>query len=431
MKSRPVIVSPANPVGLDAKINFWQNIFANAQFINTEGATEGWFDDGLLLGLAFKDEATQRPILYWQGREYYPLQPDDNFRIKAFFYLEDPSPALGLTDVSYTLNFVVWLNQNLYSQTAEFKIREWLILEIQNLIQPNVRQEDFSTLNVFRSEDEIFSNYTLEEKTFFKFPYQGFRVQFTDFLPLECRELLNLSIGGSFSPDDLPDLELWLEAREENLNFNGANEIDTFDGLSSENWIFTQILPPFKAIWNAESEEIDTFANVMSNDINTFSTNGAGEVYLVVRIDSGVIFANVLSQGDDISVDRDALQFGFQIDGGGPRMSVRRLTGATPSAVGQTLLTYGEYYILNFSRVDATTFNMYINGVPEPYDDNSFGAQWFFPTGTIAHIFAFQNRFNNLQNATNGAFRAALVYGSSHSDVDRLNVVNYLTEQFL
>lgn len=168
-KVKPTILAPNDPVLLDRAISDLQNAFSMS----------AWFNQGLLLPRADKDEKDEKPIVYWKGKEYYPAEPNDNYRVVSFFYQEDPATSVGQYGVRFTLNFVCWFNQYKYSRSAGYSIREFFISDLVNILRRKLANEDDGSISVFRETDQIFANYSLTDRTKFKFPYQAFRIRFT------------------------------------------------------------------------------------------------------------------------------------------------------------------------------------------------------------------------------------------------------------
>lgn len=193
-KVKPEILSPPNPVGIDNVIADLQSLIAGAEFVNSTGGNELYFAQGLLLPLAFFDEKTSLPIVYWKDKDYYPATPNDNYRTVAFFYQEDPNTAEGLNESLYQLNLVVWFNQDLYVRNKNFLIKEYFIEELRVKIRNYLRNQNKGSISVFRENDTVFSRYTLSEKTRLKYPYQSFRISFQISAEYDCKNtpLLNI-----------------------------------------------------------------------------------------------------------------------------------------------------------------------------------------------------------------------------------------------
>lgn len=196
-KVKPIFITPANPVGLDKIVAQLQQVISQASYTDESSTEQLYFNQGLLLPLALKNEATDEPIVYWKQETYYPANPDDAYRIKSFFYQEDTSTFESYNDIRYLLNLVVWFNQDQYSRNKDYQIKEYLIAEILGLLREFLRAEDKTTLETYRELENVFSNYTFtsEDKTRMKYPYQAFRIRFALSEEFDCSQepLLNLT----------------------------------------------------------------------------------------------------------------------------------------------------------------------------------------------------------------------------------------------
>lgn len=188
-KILPTILTTDNPVNLDKVIADLQAVIATATFLDNGGSPENWYDQGLLLPLAIKDQVTGGPIIYWQKKEYFPAVPNDNFRAMSFFYQEDPSSFPAIDNQQYTINLVTWFNQDKYVRDKNFSIREFFITELLTLLRRVLKgQENKQSLEVHREIENVFTNYTFisETKERLKYPYQAFRIKFTTFRNFDC-----------------------------------------------------------------------------------------------------------------------------------------------------------------------------------------------------------------------------------------------------
>lgn len=196
-KVKPVFITPANPVGLDKLVSELQSTISTASYVDEVAATRLYFDEGLLLPLALKDEITQNPIVYWKDKEYFPAEPNDQYRIVSLFYQEDTASFVSLNDVQYTMNLVVWFNQDKYVRNKNYQIKEYLITELVTLLRSYLRTEDQSTFEVFRELENVYSNYifTEEQKTRMKYPYQAFRIKFQMSAEFDCGDDAKLDLS--------------------------------------------------------------------------------------------------------------------------------------------------------------------------------------------------------------------------------------------
>jgi hypothetical protein len=187
-KILPVFVNPGNPVGLDKQIIELQQVIAQATFINDQNTEELYFDQGLLLPLALKSESNSSPIVYWTDKEYFPAKPTDQFRITSFFYQEDSANFVSQNEVRYTVNLVVWFNQDKYARNKGYQIKQFLNTELLTLLREHLSMEDTITLQSFTENENIFSNYTLseEQKTRMKYPHQALRIRFQLSAEFDC-----------------------------------------------------------------------------------------------------------------------------------------------------------------------------------------------------------------------------------------------------
>jgi hypothetical protein len=186
-KIKPNILTPPNPVGIDTVISQLQTAIAAATYTDENGDPANWFDEGLILPLADRDQETEEPIVYWTQNDYRPAQPDDDWRTVAFFYQEDPAAAQSQISYSYIINLVVWFNQDRFTRNKNYKIREYFITEVLNILRGTLKATDQTTFEVYRELESIYSNYDINlvrEKL--KYPYQAFRITLTASSPLEC-----------------------------------------------------------------------------------------------------------------------------------------------------------------------------------------------------------------------------------------------------
>lgn len=254
-KVKPVFISPLNPVGLDKIVAALQGVIAQSFYMNDADVGEFYFDEGLLLPLALKDEQNESPIVYWKEDDYYPALPNDNYRITSFFYQEDSSGFESMNSIQYNLNLVVWFNQDKYVRNKSYQIKEFLITELEGLVRNYLRMEDKTSIEVFRELDAVFSNYKLtpEQKTIMKYPYQAFRIRFSVSADLDCGDAAKLNTGAGtvtppLNPCDPP--ETWEELVAlvglgyEYTQPTGAELSDPFrtgDDADIENTVFAPI----------------------------------------------------------------------------------------------------------------------------------------------------------------------------------------------
>lgn len=281
-KVKPIFISPTNPVGLDKIVAALQSVIAEAFYMNEDDVGEFYFDEGLLLPLALKDEQDERPIIYWKEDDYYPSEPDDNYRIKSFFYQEDSSGFESMNSIQYNLNLVVWFNQDKYARNKSYQIKEFLITELEGLVRNYLRMEDKTSIEVFRELDAVFSNYKLtpEQKTKIKYPYQAFRIRFNISADLDCGDAAKFNVnGGSVIPPLRPcdppadwDELVNLIGRGYNYTQPTGSEGDTpyrtGDDADIENTVFS-IIRSDNAL-RAQNALADFYTLVNKNTFDTF-----------------------------------------------------------------------------------------------------------------------------------------------------------------
>lgn len=284
-KVKPIFVSAPNPVGLDKVVAELQPIIAEAFFINKDSLGELYFDQGLLLPLALKDEQTQRPIIYRKGNDYFPADPNDNYRITSFFYQEDPDSLEVFNEARYKLNLVVWFNQDKYVRNQGYQIKEFLITEIKVLLRNFLRTEDVPSIEVFRELDSVFSNYTLtpEDKTRLKYPYQAFRIKFNFAAELDCGDdaKLKLPLSSVISPEVQAMLDVYEAV---GVALTGIERTVMISYVDAEVASGNHVLKDYETIYSLAGVnalvdyiggKVATAVNAPTQDINGFTTDGA------------------------------------------------------------------------------------------------------------------------------------------------------------
>lgn len=168
---RPEIITPLNPVGVDAAIREMQISLADLT-LNDELVFEG----GLLFGLI---EGQREPKIMWKGEDFFSVAPDDNFPIMAFFYESDPRSQVSETYNEYNLNLVVWFNQNRFFPNVRHRVKEFIINRIQQDL-------DNETLKVYTHKDNIFKDFKLKNENFITDKFDAFRMSFKYQREFEC-----------------------------------------------------------------------------------------------------------------------------------------------------------------------------------------------------------------------------------------------------
>lgn len=180
----PNIISPPNPVGADRVVKIFQDMLAGLTYKDAADNDLNWFD-GHIFGLAEKDEETEKPILYWQGKDYFSMFPNDNYKSYAFFYLEDPLNFQSQSRERYNINLIVYFNQELYSRNLHYKIREYFRNAVILGLTKTLELDDIETISSYLETDSIFRDYRMDNiNNILKAPNHAFRInfQFTDYI---------------------------------------------------------------------------------------------------------------------------------------------------------------------------------------------------------------------------------------------------------
>lgn len=195
MKVKPVIITPSNPVGLDKVVAEITQKLLSITYVDKAANTLNYFDSSLLLPVAQLDEKTEKPVVYWKGKEYFSSAPNDNYRSVTYFYQEDPNDGVSYNESTFNLNLVHWYNQDKLGRNLNYSIREAIILAFKKEIIAYLRTENMSSLTTFRETDKVFEKHTFSsDKTLMKYPYDAFRMSFEVTIENECGDnLINLA----------------------------------------------------------------------------------------------------------------------------------------------------------------------------------------------------------------------------------------------
>lgn len=189
MRTIPQIVKPANPIGLDLAVSGLQDRLSEITY-NLSTVPTNWFDSGLIFGVAQRDEKKNIPILYWKNKEYFETF-FDNYKTFCWFYETDPRSIEGRSH-RFNLNLVVCYQQELIKRHVNYSIIESFIDSIiTGVLESQLSEEDFQTIQVFTDSNTVFNNYDLEKfNSIFKDDdYRCFRISFTHQEQIACTTL--------------------------------------------------------------------------------------------------------------------------------------------------------------------------------------------------------------------------------------------------
>lgn len=190
MRTIPQISKPADPVGADLAISGLQDRLATIQY-TVDSQTLNWFDNGLIFGIAQRDENKNIPILYWKNKEYFETF-FDNYKAHCFFYEIDPRNVDGRS-LHFNFHLVVCYQQQLIKRHLNYSVQESFIDTIlTKVMEPELTELDFQTIQVFTDTNTVFNNYDIQKMTsiFKQDEYSCFRISFTHQEQIACKDLV-------------------------------------------------------------------------------------------------------------------------------------------------------------------------------------------------------------------------------------------------
>ena len=142
---------------------------------DNESNQKPWFSE--LFGLSEKNEKDDLPVLRYNDKDYFSLQPDQDFKSIAFYY--ENAARTPLDDAliyGADLSLVVWFHREKFD--VDFNVKEHFLNAILQYFY-NARNQEINVGSVFTNKADVFSNYTLTGFQPLDLPFGGFRITFS------------------------------------------------------------------------------------------------------------------------------------------------------------------------------------------------------------------------------------------------------------
>lgn len=125
-------------------------------------------------------EVDKKPLVFQEGRDYYPCMPNDALTSFSFFRAnrvrESENYHWNVTNYfeSTIVDLIVWGNQKKINNTKNYPFKEELLIDVLKVLK------NYADISIKRIWDErpedVFSNYEIDDSKLM-YPFFGFRVE--------------------------------------------------------------------------------------------------------------------------------------------------------------------------------------------------------------------------------------------------------------
>ena len=173
MKSFPIIQQKSNPIGLDLFLLHINQGLSALTYTDKQNNEKNWFSN--LFGLSEKNPKDDVPVIQYNDKNFFSVQPDQDFKSIAFYYENNARASTDeLNGYEADLSLVVWFNRNKYD--VDFNVKEHFINAVLNYFANN--RQTIEVNSIFANKADVFSNYTITAFQPLDIPFGGFRITF-------------------------------------------------------------------------------------------------------------------------------------------------------------------------------------------------------------------------------------------------------------